>query len=238
MICNLHCKQSGNTPVREHDAADFQAHSRIAYRIVAATCISLAAVVGCTLPSSPIEEAVSLDDSSEEVTIPAFPLEPARNWGLDNLRSVQLPFVVHDTQYPIVGYSADGQPESRIYDQLIFPTHVWIVRDAGEVTVFFARSPHGGCLIRWEERNDRFEDPCYGSKFTRDGDYIEGPSPRNLDQLPAEIRDGVVWVTNRLIYGEELRSMTPEADIPAIDEPYVPPFTITPRANNAAYPTP
>jgi hypothetical protein len=38
--------------------------------------------------------------------------------------------------------------------------------------------------------------------FDLNGRYIGGTSPRNLDQLIASIRDGIVWVRADVIYGE------------------------------------
>lgn len=50
--------------------------------------------------------------------------------------------------------------------------------------VFLARSPHGSCLLRWDEAADEIEDPCYGSRFDMEGKYLFGPAPRDLDRLP------------------------------------------------------
>ncbi|MCL4830699.1 MAG: Rieske 2Fe-2S domain-containing protein, partial [Caldilinea sp.] len=46
---------------------------------------------------------------------------------------------------------------------------------------------HLGCLYKWSESNIRFECPCHGSKWTLDGDYIEGPAPRSLDQFEVQV---------------------------------------------------
>ena len=49
---------------------------------------------------------------------------------------------------------------------------------------------HLGCLYKWVDENNRFECPCHGSKFTREGFYIEGPAPRSLDQFEVDLVDG------------------------------------------------
>ncbi|MCA9884897.1 MAG: Rieske 2Fe-2S domain-containing protein [Anaerolineae bacterium] len=46
---------------------------------------------------------------------------------------------------------------------------------------------HLGCLPKWVASNVRFECPCHGSKFTRNGTYIEGPAPRGLDRFRTTI---------------------------------------------------
>ena len=92
----------------------------------------------------------------------------------------------------------------RLYDEVIFPTDVTIVFSEATQTlfVFLRRSPHGGCLLSWDPDNSWLHDPCFGSKFNMSGQYISGPSRRSLDQLPATIRNGIVWVSPQVIYGE------------------------------------
>ena len=90
-------------------------------------------------------------------------------------------------------------------EETLFPTMVWVVLGSPDETptVFLARSPHsGGCLLEWKREQQRFEDPCYGSRFDRNGRYEFGPSPRDMDRLPAEALDGFLRVTNQLIYGD------------------------------------
>ena len=48
-------------------------------------------------------------------------------------------------------------------------------------------TPH---KYRWDSARSRFECPWCGSKFSREGLYIEGPAPRNLDQFVVEIKSG------------------------------------------------
>ena len=43
--------------------------------------------------------------------------------------------------------------------------------------------------------DDRFECPCHGSKFTREGLYIEGPAPRSLDTFVTALEDDI-WVVD------------------------------------------
>ena len=105
---------------------------------------------------------------------------------------------------PIVGYTAGGEPDYQVYNEVVFPTDVWIVLDDGIIRTFLARSPHGGCFILWDEEKQYFHDPCYGSRFTEDGKYIEGPAQRDLDQLPARMENGMIWITNEIVYGEPL----------------------------------
>ncbi len=56
---------------------------------------------------------------------------------------------------------------------------------------------HLGCLPKWVPTNFRFECPCHGSKFQLNGQWIEGPAPRNLDRFIATVTyaDGTTLVT-------------------------------------------
>ncbi|MBI3961760.1 MAG: Rieske 2Fe-2S domain-containing protein [Deinococcus sp.] len=63
---------------------------------------------------------------------------------------------------------------------------------------------HLGCKPEWVAVNNRFECPCHGSKFQKDGTYISGPAPRGLDRFEVTLdRDGNVIVdTGRLVRGQ------------------------------------
>lgn len=74
--------------------------------------------------------------------------------------------------------------------------YLFIVNTGQEFIAFDARSTttEERCRVKWVPINERFEDPCCGSKFTLDGTYIEGPAVRNLDRYPVTIRGEQVWV--------------------------------------------
>ena len=68
----------------------------------------------------------------------------------------------------------------------------WLINsDAGPKAIYMVCT-HLGCLYKWEPSNNRFECPCHGSKFSREGFYIEGPAPRSLDQFIVEVEEGGV----------------------------------------------
>ena len=87
----------------------------------------------------------------------------------------------------------------------------WLVNttDAGPKALYMVCT-HLGCLYKWEQANNRFECPCHGSKFTREGFYIEGPAPRSLDTFLVTIEEGEVAVDTG---NKELGA--PAADSPA-----------------------
>ncbi len=48
---------------------------------------------------------------------------------------------------------------------------------------------HLGCLYAWKPTNDRFECPCHGSKYLKDGTRVRGPANRNLDRFVIQALD-------------------------------------------------
>ena len=48
---------------------------------------------------------------------------------------------------------------------------------------------HLGCLYEWKPTNDRFECPCHGSKYLRDGTRVHTPASRNLDRFVVRALD-------------------------------------------------
>lgn len=57
--------------------------------------------------------------------------------------------------------------------------------------------PHAGCFVDYVPSRNGFFCPCHNSSFGLDGSIadVRSPSPRSLDMLEVEIRDGLeVWV--------------------------------------------
>ena len=54
--------------------------------------------------------------------------------------------------------------------------------------------PHEGCQVVWRDESNQFVCPCHDSFFNADGSYLSGPSPRGLDPLPAQEKNGVLQV--------------------------------------------
>ena len=58
--------------------------------------------------------------------------------------------------------------------------------------------PHAGCFVDYRSANSNYFCPCHNSSFGLDGKILDpkSPSPRGLDELPVEIRNGSeIWVT-------------------------------------------
>ncbi len=66
----------------------------------------------------------------------------------------------------------------------------WLINSDDGPRALYMVCTHLGCLYKWEPSNNRFECPCHGSKFSREGYYIEGPAPRSLDHFLIQVVEG------------------------------------------------
>ena len=60
---------------------------------------------------------------------------------------------------------------------------LWVVRKDGRLFALEARCTHLGCTPRWTADEGVFRCPCHGSRFTIDGDVVNGPATRPLPRL-------------------------------------------------------
>ncbi len=72
---------------------------------------------------------------------------------------------------------------------------VWIILNQDKkLTVFSSVCPHLGCGVDWDEDSGRFVCPCHETYFDIKGKVLSGPSPRGLDTLEADIKQGKIFV--------------------------------------------
>jgi len=75
---------------------------------------------------------------------------------------------------------------------------VFLLRTAdGQVSALNANCPHLGCQVSFKSDDQLYRCPCHDSSFATDGEIANdtSPSPRGLDPLDTEVRDGSeVWV--------------------------------------------
>jgi menaquinol-cytochrome c reductase iron-sulfur subunit len=70
----------------------------------------------------------------------------------------------------------------------------WVIKTSAAPTQFTILSticPHLGCSIVGDDK--AFRCPCHKSRFALDGQRKAGPSPRAMDLLEHEVRDGVLF---------------------------------------------
>ena len=72
---------------------------------------------------------------------------------------------------------------------------VWVVREEDETfTAYSVICPHLGCGIDWDKDSGRFICPCHDSYFDIKGEVLSGPSPRRMDTLETDIKEGKLFV--------------------------------------------
>ncbi len=66
---------------------------------------------------------------------------------------------------------------------------IWLSNTDQGVLALYNVCVHLGCLYQWQPVSNRFECPCHGSKYQKNGTYIEGPAPRSLDRMVIRFLD-------------------------------------------------
>lgn len=67
----------------------------------------------------------------------------------------------------------------------------------GKIQAINVRCPHAGCSVIYDKAGGKLFCPCHNASFDFDGRRLDSnsPSPRDLDVLPAEVRNGSeIWV--------------------------------------------
>ena len=68
-----------------------------------------------------------------------------------------------------------------------------------EVVAFSQKCTHLGCVVYYEESEQRWHCPCHEGNFeARTGNVISGPPTRPLGRIDLEVRaDGTIWALGR-----------------------------------------
>jgi cytochrome b6-f complex iron-sulfur subunit len=72
---------------------------------------------------------------------------------------------------------------NKISEEISSTPEVFLYKENNEITVLSRKCPHLGCTIEWDKQNSCFVCPCHGSRFNRNGKYIQGPAKRNLTKI-------------------------------------------------------
>lgn len=55
--------------------------------------------------------------------------------------------------------------------------------DQGQLHVVSAICTHMGCILHWNNAEKSWDCPCQGSRFSVDGEVLEGPAYNNLAKI-------------------------------------------------------
>lgn len=70
----------------------------------------------------------------------------------------------------------------------------WLINTEAGPKALYTVCPHLGCLYSWRAEDNRFQCPCHNSQFSRQGEWLDGPAPRGLDQFAVTVVEGEVVV--------------------------------------------
>ncbi len=103
------------------------------------------------------------------------------------------------------GEYAPGYVETRFKEGF----GVFVVRGTyrGKPQIFALRPvcTHLGCIVIWQDAEEKFQCPCHGSAFSHEGINLEGPAPRPLERHAIRLADdGQLEVDTSKLYQEEL----------------------------------
>jgi nitrite reductase/ring-hydroxylating ferredoxin subunit len=79
-----------------------------------------------------------------------------------------------------------------------------LVRWEGAVYAFALSCPHQRTMLRWIEKEHRFQCPKHKSKYEPDGAFISGRATRGMDRYPlSRERDSIHVTTSASIHEDE-----------------------------------
>lgn len=74
----------------------------------------------------------------------------------------------------------------------------FVVRLDGGLLAISSVCTHLHCIVNWNEMTKRFECPCHGAKFNKEGEVLEGPPPRPLDLHKLQVTAGNVVIDTEM----------------------------------------
>ncbi len=100
----------------------------------------------------------------------------------------------------IIGTMADvvkNLPDAKARPDETFKTsgRFYLSRTDDGILALYRKCVHLGCVVPWNDQEDRFHCPCHGSLYNRKGEVLGGPAPRPLDIFPIS-QDGTSLVVD------------------------------------------
>jgi len=92
------------------------------------------------------------------------------------------PFYYGAGRFYLVNYQGDSA--DTLYQGLV----------SDDLMALYQKCPHLGCRVPFCTQSQWFECPCHGSKYSRAGEYRDGPAPRGMDRFRVVVQNGLVRV--------------------------------------------
>lgn len=107
-----------------------------------------------------------------------------------------LPYLISGTAalalaYPVSVFTTFRKARSRdvLFDEkdlggeISYKDGVFVIRKGDDIAAVSARCAHLGCLVNYNPMAQRFECPCHGSIYDKEGKRISGPTNGDLKRL-------------------------------------------------------
>ncbi|CAK0779532.1 hypothetical protein CVIRNUC_004795 [Coccomyxa viridis] len=71
-----------------------------------------------------------------------------------------------------------------------------VVTDQGEIEKYGINAvcTHLGCVVPWNDNENKFKCPCHGSQYNAEGKVVRGPAPLSLALAHADINNDIVFL--------------------------------------------
>lgn len=114
---------------------------------------------------------------------------------LAQIEEKKVPFYVPEARAYVNSYPIDAVDAAKKagYASAILPS-----LEKGFI-VQYQKCPHLGCRVPWCSSSQWFECPCHGSKYNRVGEKRDGPAPRGMSLVAAEVSGANLVINTGII---------------------------------------
>jgi len=75
---------------------------------------------------------------------------------------------------------------------------IFLVREAKAMIALEQTCTHQGCAVSWTPGDQRFECPCHGSQFDKQGNVVTGPAPYGLYRHHLRVLPDAIIIEGRV----------------------------------------
>ncbi len=100
-----------------------------------------------------------------------------------------------------MGELSDFRPRPAPYE-LRSQRVIFLVNTGTELLAFDNHTPrNSGCWVAWIPDIRIFHDPCLGTKFSREGSYLNGPPSPPLGRYDVRLEGSQAWIDLSKLFG-------------------------------------
>lgn len=147
--------------------------------------------LGLVATSLPVAIAACSPDENSDSAEPAEPAEPEAE-APDAGASAE---ASREDGFEVIGTVAELDEAGSLSDKNLMGESVVVVRDPSDAEAVIALNSictHQGCTVAWQE--SEFACPCHQSKFSAEGEVVDGPATEPLGTFEAMIEGDSVLV--------------------------------------------